>query len=111
MGWLMKRFAAARGSTPATLPANAVLVDVRTEGEFLGGWIEGAVSIPLDRVHIDIAQAVPDRATPIVVYCRSGARSGRACTILSRLGYEQVANGGGIGALAMSLNRSIASRR
>jgi phage shock protein E len=107
----MKLFAAVRGSTPTTLPADAVLVDVRTEGEFLGGWIEGAVSIPLDRVHIDIAKVAPDRATPIVLYCRSGARSGRACTILSQLGYRQVANGGGIGSLAMSLNRSISSHQ
>jgi phage shock protein E len=111
MGWLKKLFAAARGTTLSSLPDNAMLVDVRSEGEFSGGCIEGAVSMPLERLHVDIIRLAPDRATPLVLYCRSGARSGRACSILAGLGYEQVANGGGIGGLSMSLNRPITARR
>jgi phage shock protein E len=110
MGWLKNLLAATRGA-PTTLPADAVLIDVRTEGEFLGGAIDGALSIPLDRIHTEIAKAVPDRATPVILYCRSGARSGSACSILTQLGYQQVANGGAIGGLAMALNRSIRASR
>ncbi|MEP7298573.1 MAG: rhodanese-like domain-containing protein [Burkholderiales bacterium] len=102
--------AGAAGDKPA-LPVGTMLVDVRGAGEFDSGHIEGAVSLPLDRIHVDIARAVPDQKMPLVLYCRSGARSGRACNVLTEMGYDQVTNGGGIGSLALRLNRRITARR
>ena len=61
----------------------AVLIDVRTPGEFAEGHIEGAVNIPLDR--IGHARVAPTAAAPLFVYCASGARSDRACRELARL--------------------------
>lgn len=73
----------------------AVLVDVRTQEEYASGHIKGSVNIPLNAIS-DIEEVVPDRQTPVFVYCRSGARSGRAAELLRQLGYLHVENIGGI---------------
>ena len=54
-----------------------------------------------------IEQIVPDKSTPIVMYCQAGGRSAMACSILQQLGYNCVANGGGVGGLALRLQRDI----
>lgn len=96
------------GATPGTEPsADALLIDVRSSGEFSSGHIAGAISLPLDRLQADISSIVPDKSTPLLLYCRSGARSGRACEILSSIGYRSVRNGGGIGSLALRLGRRV----
>ena len=119
MNWLRKIFGASgqqhtmedAANAASLLPVGAVLVDVRSQSEFDSGHIEGAVSLPLDRIHLGITRAVPEKATPVLLYCRSGARCGRARTILSGMGYTQVKNGGGIGSVASRLNRTVTSRR
>ena len=93
------------------MPVGAVLVDVRSQGEFDSGHIDGAVSLPLDRIHLGITRSVPDKTTPLVLYCRSGARSGRARTILSEMGYSKVTNGGSIRTVASRFQRTIISDR
>jgi phage shock protein E len=90
-----------------TLPADTILIDVRSPGEFSSGHIEGAVCLPLDRIQQDIARLAPDKATPLLLYCRSGARSANACQIVSQLGYQATRNGGAVGSLALSLGRRI----
>lgn len=115
MNWIRKLLGTPAAQVPAPhvdaevhpLPAGTVLVDVRSQGEFDAGHLEGAVLLPLDRIQTDIERSVPDRSTPLVLYCRSGARSGRACTLLAQMGYATVTNGGGIGSLAERLNRAI----
>lgn len=74
---------------------NAVLIDVRTEEEFAEGALPGAQLIPHDQIGARIAVAVPDKNTPIVLYCRSGRRSSLAQDALQALGYRQVVNAGG----------------
>ncbi|WED24537.1 rhodanese-like domain-containing protein [Vibrio sp. JC009] len=70
------------------------LVDVRTPQEYQAGHLEGSVNYPLQV--IDRAfQQVP-KNTPIVVYCRSGNRSGQAFQYLTQHGYQYVFNGGGL---------------
>ena len=68
----------------------AVLLDVRTPEEYAAGHVPGSRNIPLDR----IGGAQLDKSAPLFVYCRSGARSGQACAILTRRGYEAVNIGG-----------------
>lgn len=68
------------------------LVDVRTPGEFAEGSAKGAVNIPLDRIPNEIAQFKGKDA--IVVFCRSGNRSGQAQYILEQNGIANVFNGG-----------------
>ena len=80
-----------------------VLIDVRTEGEFAAGHLRGAHLLPLDRFIEGIEALVPHKQQPVVVYCRSGARSGAAVNWMHQHGYTQARNGGGIGALALEL--------
>ena len=75
----------------------AVLLDVRTPGEYAGGHIPGSKNLPLQSI-FEIAQVVPDLQTPVYVYCQSGARSRRAATFLEKSGYAAVTDLGGISA-------------
>ncbi|MTG97180.1 rhodanese-like domain-containing protein [Myroides sp. BIT-d1] len=70
----------------------AILVDVRTVGEFKSGSVPGAVNIPLDKLEGQLHK-LPQQSK-IVVFCRSGMRSGQAKRILENKGYTQVINGG-----------------
>ncbi|ADN76850.1 Rhodanese domain protein [Ferrimonas balearica DSM 9799] len=74
----------------------ALLVDVRTPGEFAAGHLPGAINIPLDQLPGRLDELGDSKSQPIVVYCRSGNRSGQALNWLSRQGYQQVQNGGGL---------------
>lgn len=80
-----------------------VLIDVRTEAEFAAGHLRGAHLLPLDRFTEGIEALVPHKQQPVVVYCRSGARSGSAVNWMNQHGYTQARNGGGIGTLALEL--------
>jgi phage shock protein E len=70
--------------------AGALVVDVRTEGEFTGGHIPGAVNVPVDTVE----QVAPtwDKDQPIAVYCATGARSANAAAYLAGQGFQKVYN-------------------
>jgi len=77
--------------------AGATLIDVREQVEWDAGHIPGAVFIPLGQLGDEIAAAVPDKDTEIIMQCRSGARSGRGTDLLQQLGYTNVVNmAGGI---------------
>lgn len=69
---------------------NALIVDVRTPQEFAAGHFEGAINIPLNTVEANLDQFKGQEQ--IVVYCRSGARSGNAKKILDNAGFENVIN-------------------
>jgi len=70
----------------------AFLVDVRSPGEFAGGSAKGAVNIPLDVISQQIKTF--EGKKNIVVFCRSGNRSGQAKSILEQKGIKNVTNGG-----------------
>lgn len=72
----------------------ALLIDVRTVGEFNQGHLDGATNTPLNSV--TTAFSTIEKDTPIVVYCRSGARSGKAMSDLKAMGFTHVYNGGGL---------------
>ena len=69
----------------------AFLVDVRTPGEFADGHVRGSVNIPLD-ITKEIAK-FKDKKN-IIVFCRSGNRSGMAKSLLEQQGITNVVNGG-----------------
>ena len=71
---------------------DAFLVDVRTPGEFASGSVKGAVNIPLSSIEHQLGRFKGKKN--IVVFCRSGNRSGQAKRILERNGIEKVINGG-----------------
>ena len=75
----------------------STLIDVREQVEWDAGHIAGALFIPQGNLLQEIEAAVPDRNAPIVLYCRSGARSGRMTEALQAFGYTDVINmAGGI---------------
>ena len=79
-----------KGVEQARRTQGAVLMDVRTPEEYAQGHVPGSQNIPLDCV----GSAHLEEGTPLFVYCRSGARSSQACSILRRRGYQAVNIGG-----------------
>ena len=75
-----------------------ILLDVRTKGEYESGYILGAINIPLSDIDEKIISSLPDKSQMILVYCRSGNRSREASDKLSKLGYSNVLEIGGINA-------------
>lgn len=73
----------------------ATVIDVRSQMEFDMEHFPGALNIPLEAI-ADEAAKIGTMQKPIVVYCRSGNRSGMAKTILAQHGVTDVYNGGGI---------------
>ena len=69
----------------------ALLVDVRTADEFAAGHLPGAVNLPVGDLQSRVDELAP-KERPVVVYCRSGMRSGRAARILTDSGYVAVHN-------------------
>jgi phage shock protein E len=91
-------FACRAGGTDAAMvrqkiQAGALVVDVRTPAEFVAGAYASASNIPLDQIEKRLAE-FGDRKRAIVVYCRSGNRSGQAKVILQKNGFSDVTNGG-----------------
>lgn len=72
--------------------AEFTVLDVRQPHEFTGplGHILGARLLPLP--HLDEGLHTLDPDTPILVVCRSGGRSAKACSKLAKSGFSQVFN-------------------
>jgi phage shock protein E len=83
----------------AAAPASesgVVYVDVRTRGEFAAGHVEGAINIPHTELGQRWRELEEHRDDPIVLYCRTGRRSGIAYDILEERGFTSLENGGGL---------------
>ena len=70
-----------------------VVVDVRTSSEYGGGHFQGALNIPVDKLEKNIKR-IGNKERPVIVYCASGSRSGRAKAILKAHGFLDVTNAG-----------------
>ena len=91
------------GTTVAGVPAGIVdgdaahklvasgvkVVDVRTPAEFAEGHVPGAINIPYDEMEKRYAEIGP-ASTPVLVYCRTGHRSGIAARTLREKGYSKL---------------------
>lgn len=73
----------------------ALLLDVRTPEEYAEGHIPQSRNLPLQQID-QICSVAADKEKPVFVYCRSGARSGRAVDHMKQLGYRNAVNIGGI---------------
>ena len=94
MNWLEQLRADMARNKMADVPADSVIVDVRSPGEFQMGHVQGALLLPLSDLMGGAALPVEDKNTPIVVYCASGGRSSMAQALLAQMGYSRVTNGG-----------------
>jgi hypothetical protein len=93
MGILSKLF----GSKPKVdigqlIKEGAVILDVRTNGEYAGGHVKGSVNIPVDQLKNKMASLKKDKV--IITCCASGMRSSAAKGILKADGFAEVHNGG-----------------
>lgn len=71
---------------------NAVVLDVREPAEFAGGHVLNAKLIPLGKLKERMGELEKHRDQPMIVVCRSGNRSGTACSLLSKAGFTQAYN-------------------
>jgi len=75
----------------------AVIVDVRTDGEYDSSNIKESVHVPLNELKDKIEQVVSDKDKTVLLHCRSGSRSFAAKRMLKRLGYTNAYNIGSFG--------------
>ncbi len=78
------------------IDAGAIVIDVRTAGEFSEGHLKNAINIPFEQIAIEINKLNITKDTPIVLYCRSGRRSGTAFNTLVSQKFTNSYNGGGL---------------
>ncbi|MFP4329099.1 MAG: rhodanese-like domain-containing protein [Alkalispirochaetaceae bacterium] len=71
-----------------------LLVDVRTAAEYNGGHIPTAINVPFQTIGESLPETEGDPI--LIVYCRTGRRSGVAFRTLKNQGYERVVDFGGI---------------
>lgn len=76
---------------------NCIILDVRTDEEFCTGHAEGAVNFDVDTINSETAaELIPNKAIPILVYCKTGERAKLAAEALSELGYKHIYNIGSL---------------
>jgi rhodanese-related sulfurtransferase len=71
----------------------AIILDVRSKGEYQGGHINGSINISVDNLSNNLNKLKKDK--PIITCCASGMRSATAKSILKSNGFTNVHNGGG----------------
>lgn len=92
----------------ALLKDGAWVVDVRSQAEFAQDHYPGAFSLPVDELEEALAQRgqialnhqAVEKSQPLVTYCLSGVRSGRAVLMLKKAGYTRVHNAGTLATLS-----------
>jgi rhodanese-related sulfurtransferase len=76
----------------ALLKGGAIVLDVRTKGEYADGHVKGSVNIPLDQLPQQLNKI--DKNKVVITCCASGMRSAAAKGTLTRAGFKEVHNGG-----------------
>ncbi len=72
--------------------AGTLVLDVRENDEFASGHLPKARHIPLKELEARMAEIAKFKDKPVIVTCRSGARSGSACRALRKAGFTNVHN-------------------
>ncbi len=78
------------------LKNGALVIDVRSPGEFDSGHLAKAINIPLDEIETALPTRVKDKSAVLLLHCASGMRSGMAKGKLKGLGYTNVFNLGSL---------------
>jgi rhodanese-related sulfurtransferase len=93
LGFIKKLLGGGPGVDLAEVVARgAVILDVRSAGEYAGGHIKGSVNIPVNALQGQLSKLKKDK--PIITCCASGMRSASARSILLSSGFAEVHNGG-----------------
>jgi phage shock protein E len=81
----------------AHLKSGALVIDVRSPGEFSSGHLPAAINIPLDEIETAVPKRMKDKNQVLLLHCASGMRSGMAKSKLKCLGYANAFNLGSYG--------------
>ena len=81
----------------AHLKNGALVIDVRSPGEFNSGHLPTAINLPLDEIETALPRRVKDKNQVLLLHCASGMRSGMAKKKLKGMGYPNVFNLGSYG--------------
>lgn len=84
--------------------SNTIIIDVRTSSEYNVSHYPGAINIPLDELPKHLAELKADDKS-ILLYCRSGNRSGTGMNFLHQQGLKDVYNGGGLNDMLFYQNK------
>lgn len=76
------------------LKSGALVLDVRSAGEFTARHLPGAVNLPLSEIETAINRKVKSKDQVVLLYCQSGARSSEARRKLAAMGYDHTFNMG-----------------
>jgi|GEM_PF-270933 len=74
----------------AMKPSERLLLDVRTVEEYTKAHIPTSVNIPLSEIEANLTRLSDFKNSPVVVYCRSGVRAGKAIALLEQEGFTNV---------------------
>ena len=88
---------------------NVTIVDVRERFETFFGIAPGAKKIPLSGIKNNIGE-FQKMSKPIVIYCRSGNRSGKAMNYLKTQGITEVYNGGSLAEVKVLLDNKVSTQ-
>lgn len=83
--------------------SGAIILDVRSKGEYAGGHIKGSINISVDQLSKNLNR-LKNKDQAIITCCASGMRSSSAKSILKSNGYTHVHNGGSWYGLQQKLN-------
>jgi len=74
------------------LRGGALVIDVRTAGEFKGKCLPGAINLPLDQLGQRVLKTAPNKDQALLIHCLSGGRSAIGAAILKKMGYRNAFN-------------------
>jgi rhodanese-related sulfurtransferase len=94
-GYRFYRFSVIKKKLPNLLKEGAILIDVRSKGEYASGHNPQSINIPLDELNKESKSL--DKTKTILLCCASGTRSGMAVGILKKNGFSNVMNAGSWG--------------
>lgn len=92
-------------SSPSLIQAKTVVIDVRTPAEYAVGHVPQALNIDHSAIEQRIGEAKVTKDDTIILYCRSGRRSGIALETLQKMGYTRVENYGSLEAARQKLQK------
>lgn len=92
IGYRTYRFATLVDGLPARIAKGAIILDVRTQGEYETGHIEGSVNISLGSIRQRYVELDPEKT--YITTCSHGLRSVKAESLLKERGFKNVYNGG-----------------
>ena len=93
------------------LKNGALVIDVRSRGEFSSGRLAKAINLPLDEIETALPKRVKDKNQVLLLHCASGMRSGVAKNKLKSMGYMNAFNLGSYGRAESILNQSVSPAR